>query len=492
MINNKEILKKIKENPYLLGLFFISTAFLLYQHNVQIKWDFSAYILNAKYLFYNGNYFEVYRAPMTSIFLGIFLIFGKFIAGYILIIFTSTLFFIGNIHLSKYISEKFNHENFRLFQFLFYFFSLSIFVLKYATQGGSEMLGLAFFQIFILFLLKGRLSGHILALAFLTRYNFLLFFPLLLINRSIKKIIKNVSLFCIVIFPWFLYNYLKFGNYFASFIDSYAFNVLNRQSVSQPFQIIVVLKMINWFLPIFLIGLIYTFYLIKKSDYKWNEKSKIIILFLIIFIGTIFDFYSTPFKIERYLYNLSLPLAFFSTLGSIVILKYLKIKDKHIIIICIILMLIFSGFLAYKEYESKEYFTKFHNAVSEIERLNLQECKIFSPHWMLINLYTENTYPLKEPIKNHYDRGEIVLLFQNEMTIDDGYSLFELELYNKISQTKDFILIAKHDTNSTSCIKKSIYDQTYSKFHCDIISNRFKRIHLDKISLKICNKVNNI
>jgi len=78
----KEIIEKtkifIKENFLLASLFILSTLFFLIQHYFIFSWDFAAYLMNAKYLFYGGEYFEVYRAPIISLILGPLLIFCKF------------------------------------------------------------------------------------------------------------------------------------------------------------------------------------------------------------------------------------------------------------------------------------------------------------------------------------------------------------------------------------------------------------------------------
>src|SRR3989344_4326049 len=135
MINYKDILKEIKENPYIFSLFVISTSYFLYQHFTIISWDFSAYVLNAKYLFYHGDYFEVYRAPFAPLILGVFLVFGK-ISEYLFIIFVSVLFLFSNISLSNTLRKKIkiSDENKIFFNVLFYFFSLSSYVLFYSTQ----------------------------------------------------------------------------------------------------------------------------------------------------------------------------------------------------------------------------------------------------------------------------------------------------------------------------------------------------------------------
>ena len=79
------------KNPLVATLFAIVTIFFLTQHYFDFSWDFAAYIINAKYLFYGGNYFEVYRAPMISLILAPLLFLGK-AAPYFYILLVSSLF----------------------------------------------------------------------------------------------------------------------------------------------------------------------------------------------------------------------------------------------------------------------------------------------------------------------------------------------------------------------------------------------------------------
>ena len=128
-----KIKEMIKNNFLIVILFIISTSFFIFQHYNMLSWDFSSYVLNAKYLFYNGTYFEVYRAPMASFLLGFFLLFNN-LSEYLYIIFVSSLFFYANIKLSTILFEKYfsksienketiKNNNKQLIMFVFYFFS---------------------------------------------------------------------------------------------------------------------------------------------------------------------------------------------------------------------------------------------------------------------------------------------------------------------------------------------------------------------------------
>ena len=496
-----KIKEGIKNNFLIIILFIISTSFFIFQHYNMLSWDFSSYVLNAKYLFYNGTYFEVYRAPMASFILGFFLLF-KSISEYLYIIFVSSLFFYANIKLSTILFEKYfsksienreniKNENKQLIIFVFYFFSLSYFVLLFGTQVGTELLGLAFFELFLAYFLNNKVSGHFLALAFLSRYNFMLFLPFLLLNKDYKKILKNILAFILVISPWLIFNYLTFGNFFTSIIDSYALNVFNRQDVAQQFRFISLLKPINWFLPLFLIGIFYSLMKIIKNRNKLIYNDKEDWLFFAVFLLIIYDFYSTPFKINRYLFNLSLPIAFFSLSGTIFLRKMFKIPSKIIIIIFLIIFL-FTSYGLYLNYKNlRPEYNKFYDAAKDIKELNIENCLILSPHWVLITYFTENVYPLGlNNLNESINRNEIILIFYKDTTIDDMFNINDIDKLPQILKTNNYVFLGKKGISNETCSKKYVYNPPYVKNHCEIISTKFKKIGFDKLALKSCNLIN--
>ena len=100
------VLDKIKNNSLLAIILIFFIIFLLFQHAWDLNWDFSAYVINSRYLFGNGDYYEVYRPPLISLILGIFSIFGKF-REYIYVMFAAALFFISTIFLSDTLFKKY-------------------------------------------------------------------------------------------------------------------------------------------------------------------------------------------------------------------------------------------------------------------------------------------------------------------------------------------------------------------------------------------------
>ncbi|MEM4331075.1 MAG: hypothetical protein QW273_03655, partial [Candidatus Pacearchaeota archaeon] len=249
----------INKNKLLLICFFLVTIFFCWQNYWQRGWDFSVYVLNGKYLFYNGEYFEVYRPPLAPFLLGIFWFFGE-IGNFFYIIFVSSLFLISSIILSDFLfKEYFKKYNLKKeeIRFLFYLLILNPFTLYYSLIEGTELLALSFFILFTFSFLSKRVSGHFLALSFLSRYNFLIFFPFLFFSKDIKRILKNLVAFFSVIFPWLFFNYLKYGNWFASILDSYYLNIYRRVDISQSFDFFSLLKVSNFYSIFLVLGISY-------------------------------------------------------------------------------------------------------------------------------------------------------------------------------------------------------------------------------------------
>ncbi|MEK6860292.1 MAG: hypothetical protein AABX54_05765 [Nanoarchaeota archaeon] len=496
----RDFFESAKKNKLCLLLFFLSLFLFIYMHFINLSWDFSAYALNSRYLFYGGTYFETLRPPMVSILLAPFLIFGT-IGEYLFIIFVSILFLYSSIKLSDAIFEKYAEKgktNIYFLRFVFYFFSLSIYSMYYSFFAGSELLALAFFELFLASLLKNKISGFYFGLAFLTRYNFLIFFPLLFFNKDYRKIIKNFLLFFIVVFPWFLFNYLKYGNWFTSIIDSYANNIFLRSYLYMPFKFSEIFSVIGYFLIFFIIGLVFAFYLIAASKKNWFSINITNILFMIIFLVIILDYSNIPLKDIRYLFNLCLPVAYFSALGMFFLLGLNKSKSnfiylrKIVIIIMVIAFLFNFCFTFYIINKLNNLDNKFYSAAKDIKEMGVDNCEILSPAWILVGYFTENVYPLGvNSVRESLGLGKIILIFKGDVTLDDIYKIEELIPNKKLMETDDYVFYAKKGFLAEDCAKKYVFDAPYVREHCTIISSKFKNFNLKEYVLKICRMINN-
>jgi len=494
----KKLINKIKtfflENPLITTLFVLSTLFFLIQHYFDFGWDFAAYIINAKYLFYGGNYYEVYRAPLISIIMAPLLLLGK-ASQYLYIFLVSSLFLFSVKKLSDALYEKyFNKFNItkKTTLFLFYFFSLNFFVLTFAFMAGTELLALAFFQLFLAYFILNKNSGHWLALAFLSRYNFFVFVPFLFFNRSIKKILKNLGLFFIIAFPWLLFNKIRWGNFFTSIADAFYLNVFSRLDRWELFHFDSLLNILNWFLPFVIIGLLVPIILlIRSKDWKLSSY-KYEILFAVIFLFFFYDIYTIPFKVIRYMFNMSLPIAFFSTLGSIFIIK--NLRKKHLKKIFTIILLI--GFLISLIILGQHYFkieaqdVMYLEAAQGIKELGLTECQILSPHWVPVNYYTGNVRFFPYTIQESIDHNEIALIFYKYPTMDDKFNTSNLDGYPQLKRNENYIIIANENITAENCIKNTGHSNPMISDACQTLSKKFNSEFVSNTFLKTCRAIN--
>jgi hypothetical protein len=472
--NIKEFIKK---NKFLILIFSLLTLFLLVQHFLYLSWDFSAYVLNAKYLFGRGDYYEVYRAPGISILLGIFIIFGK-LGEYLAVFCISILFLISTVYLSDALYEKYWHqyqlskEKTRL---IFALFSLNPFLIYHGTMVGTELLAFAFLELFIGAVIKQKANGHFLGLGVLSRYNLLIFGFFLLFNKKIKKIFLNIVLFIAILAPWLIYNKYKWGNFFASIIDSYSLNVASRTGSFESFKLTDPIIAVNIFIPFLILGLV-IFFMSAHKKIKGKEVEKGIfftgLIFLIIGTFIIYDYSTTPFKITRYLFNLALPVAFFSTLGA---LHLLSKKEEYLKIFVLALSILFFASIAIhfaNSYDKRFAGDIYKEAAKGIEDLGIKDCVVKSSLWVPVNYYTNNVYYLVD-LNKTLDSKSYALIFPCCPTVDDTFSLKDIDSYPVVLKKDNFIILAKPETNNETCKKREGWDRPIVTDQCQFIKERF-------------------
>ena len=310
-----------KDEWIYLGLTFLITVFFLIQHYFFLGWDFAAYKLNGDYIFGRGGYFEWYRAPMPVLLLGFLGIFGV-VGEYMFIALVSLLFFYALFRLSKALELN---PLFLLFPFLIPLF------FRNALTEGSELLSLGFLILFLVGLFEKKDYGVFLGLAFLSRYQFLYLLPLLLFYKNLRKILKNLIFFSMPLAIWFSFNYIMKGNFFVSLFDSYLFNVkFRREYIELTFSLLEFIKPFLILLPLIVLGMIYSF----KNKFKY--------VFWFILFASFYIYYSTPIKVERYLFAFLLPYCYFCGLALDRINKIIKIKF-FILLFLIVLAIIGLG-----------------------------------------------------------------------------------------------------------------------------------------------------
>lgn len=395
----------------IIFLYIFSTLFFVYQHSTGISWDFSCYVLNAKYMFANGFYFEWYRAPLMPFLIGIFSVFGWLTAEYLYIIFISTLFLYSCLKISK---------NLKCNKRLFYAISLSPFALINGLMIGTELLSLALLQLFVAHTLeRKRRSGFSLGLSFLTRYTNLIFTPLILFNKNYKKILVTLILFISTVIPWLTYNWIVSGNPLTSIANSYALNVKFRGYMFMPFNLLDVLIVIGYFLPFFLLGVFLRLKKMNKID--WIMISVILLILI--------SYYKTPYKELRYLFSLGLPVSYFSTTFID------KIRNKKVVTLIIVILNF--GIASF-------FFTPLYNLAPYKQIIpRLDDCMLESNVWPYFNYLgvPTDTYPWKNTLNSEIKVGKRILLFKNNVEPEYVRDEEFLSHFPIIENTAEYILL---------------------------------------------------
>jgi len=324
----------LKQNYLIVLLFVASTAFFLYQHTTGISWDFSVYVMNAKYWLGAGGYYEWTRPPLASALIGLFSWLGWLVAEYLYIAFVSTIFAFASIKLSKKLKINKN---------LFYVLLLSPFVLGAGLSEGTELLSLALLMLLFVYVDTFK-AGVFLGLLCLTKYVYIGFFPLLFLSvrkkGNWKKILCGLCIVILIVSVWLLFNRYVTGSAWTSMADSYALTVFFRGYINQPVNPVHFLTALTYYLPLLLVGLFIAVKL-KFKKYDWA------MLFVFCFI--VYCYISAPVKVSRYLFLLVLPTAFFVSK----IWTKIKLRRRHIAAIVIanfVLLMFLFGPLTNAEY----------------------------------------------------------------------------------------------------------------------------------------------
>ena len=428
-------------NKILILLFLLSTVFFLWQHSIHLSWDFTTYVSNARY-WTEGSYYEISRPPLAPF---VFLILGAFgaAAEQVFIVLVSILFLYSTIRLA---------DRLKISREIFYIFSLSPMVLFFGMINGTELLSLALVELFLAFLIdKKPAAGIFLGLAFLTRYNFLIFLPLVFSNRSPKKILATFGLFALTLVPWLAFNFFTTGNMLTSLADSYALNFKFRYYFDKPFSFAHLFIAISFLLPLFVFGVLSAIrkWNVKGGSMKFLCREKANILLIIIFLLSIYQYASTPSKELRYLFPVALPVAYFSVKG----LEWINRRKIALAIIGLIIianLVLLASLHIPNPYEPRE---KYQNAISALEE-NFAECRLLTNAWPIINYLNRSAepFPRRELLNRSIEEGNLILLF-NSIGEPEWKSSLPKEFL--IKETDDYILLGK------GCISSRRYEHNY-------------------------------
>jgi hypothetical protein len=216
-------LRKALELKWLI-VFFVPFLFFQINHIILAHWDTTAYIMNGKWFCGQQMYFEFIRPPLPA-----FLNCLSGATAFSMVtttIFASLLYFAAIALIYLKFKKELNQPIFALFAFLFP-------PIIYNANFGSDLLALAF--ILLAFASKSPLKkGFLASLASLSRYNFLIFAPLLIYEiKKARPIGKFLLAFALPWIPWMLYNFLFTGNPFFTIQETIFLNV-QQKGIAAP------------------------------------------------------------------------------------------------------------------------------------------------------------------------------------------------------------------------------------------------------------------
>jgi len=436
-----------------LGLVFVLTTFIfVLQHVNQGSWDFHAYVLNSEYWFHRGSYFEPFRPPLTAFVVGLLgLILPRLAAEYAFIVLVSLLFGYGTVRFAR--AAKLNPV-------WFYLISSNAYLLLVGLVDGSELLTFALLELFVASLIENRDSGGYLGLMSLARYTGFSFVPLLLAHGKVKKIAKNVVFFVLPLVPWFIYNFVKWGNWFTSIADQYANNIYFRDYMWGPMQLSHFVRVANVQSVFALVGFgVVVYELFKHRRQLRKERANLLVLAVAVL--SVYTYGLAPLKLHRYLFNLLLPISYFAYKGVVQVVTWcerLRIDQKKWVTIFV--LVIFA--LGYVVALSDASIVKFDRAryLRGIADLKAKEgCAVSSNAWVELTYYgfAAGDFPRRELLNRSLERGEIVVLFKyigEPQYADDEVFLHEFAV---VKQTSEYIILGK------GCVKRMPLDELFVK-----------------------------
>lgn len=440
-----------------LSLFIFSALVFNYIKN----WDMLVRILNARHMFFNGYYYEPMRAILESFVIGMFSFISQPYAVYMFIFFVSAVFFISVYCLSKTLKLD--------FPFLFLFL-LSPFVFFYGIKNGSDLLVVSFLIIYIVAILKDKpiLAGVFLSLAFVSKSYALLFSPLLLFflwNRNVRgvlKLIVSLVFAVLALIPYFIYNFLAYGNFLYSLGLSYLYFHIFSAYVSLGLSIghIMNIPLIG-FVEILLPAALLVFFFvydrkhfierIRKHKMEYSIITAACLLSFLAYFSVANMLAITGLSIFRFM----LPLSIFT---YILAFSFFKDKQMKFVYVFFAVSFLIAILLLYSSISSALHISYARSAVSLFTSVyNASSCTVSSNEWVYLDYLGLNAVPPPSSYANYsgaiLDFGSInttLPLLKSEGHIYlYGYS--KCAYYPSLNESRAYYVINEEKIPNNAC-----------------------------------------
>lgn len=415
-----------KKEKTITALFLFSIVFFIWQLQRGIGWDMAVYILNAKYFFANGFYFELLRPPLIPAIMGILgLMLGFSLAPYAYIMLSATLHLVSSLELAKTLGID---------RKIFYAFSVTPFFLMYGVQQGSEVLSLALLQFFISAIISGKSSGAFLGLSMLARYTNSFFAALLVFRGSVKNIAKDAAIAVLVFLPWLAYNAASVGSPFASLEEYFSLNVSSRALIARHISAEHIIYALGFLAPLFFAGAMLALGKVKSRDKK---DTLMIAVALLAFLA----YYVAPLKNQRFLFPIILPAAYFSERAIISMQKNAK---KYLVAAIIALNISVAVYLLVSGGSEIK-------SASSVAFSADKNCSYMSNYWVYMNYYGLKTIqppPIPEEVPIFLSQGQRIIFFRGVGDPEYAENWDLLRNFSVLEEKRDSILLG----NQSACI----------------------------------------
>lgn len=356
---------------FITVLFLLSTSLFLYQHSTGVSWDFSVFSLNADYLLTGRGYFEWGRPPLPAV----LMFFGEY--SYIILV-----SFIGLVACLKFCDE------YDLCPEVFYALILSPYALFMGFQVGTEFLLLSLTLLFFAYISSG-LGGFFLSLTVLTQYRVLLNSVFLFFSG--RKFWHALLLTFLTFAPWLLFNFYFAGNPLYSLLDQYAKNIVFR-SADFSFNFNHLLLVTGFALPLAVYGFSTSF----------NRNRRIDLMMVVLLVVKLVSYLFVPFKTARYLFDLIIPVAYFSARGLE------RFNYRVAFVITVLTFLFFTSLLPFFRLESPDKYLRVKSLIND-------SCMVLSNSWVFLDYFGVNAGPAPRQgyVLDRLTKGYTLVFFRN-------------------------------------------------------------------------------
>lgn len=428
--------RQIRDYQGVAALFLLSTAFFLSQHATGVSWDFSVYVLNARYLAYDGFYFEWERPPLMPVLVAVFGLMGQGAAENLYIVFSSGLFALACVRFAR--SAGVDTD-------LFYALMLSPFLLNYGLFAGTELMTLALLMLALSDAEKMRSSAYI-GLSMLARYQSLVYAPMLLFLGDRKKVLAGLGVIALLLIPWLAYNHAVKGHPFYSMYSSYLFNMTLKEAEwvgpgfeSFPVQMIV-------YAPLALLGVM----LRKRRGF--GRIDKVVAAF---FTLSLISYMMLSVREIRYVMNLLLPVGFYACAA---VQELAKDTKKRRVLFALFVMMNFTASSYFIGLRLPDGFAEGVNAAGT-------QCMLMSNMWPHINYAGVPTMP--HPMRNEVPwalaQGRRLILFYGSDVYEPDYR-FDARFMGSLpvlAETEDYVVLGY----ANKCAPPGKVEKSYIEYY---------------------------